>query len=129
METSELKHGARRLAWIGRRPPEPEIPGSSPGGPAVPFKYPDKFYRVAFQGSRLPKGKCELLGDLLGEIMPADHWCTRININALSDEARRLIIERIKRKLSGSRKLLKHWALRGAPCTTTCTGMKGSLMK
>ena len=31
---------ARGLAWIGCRPPEPEIPGSNPGGPATDLKFP-----------------------------------------------------------------------------------------
>jgi intergrase/recombinase len=37
--------------------------------------------------------------------MPANRWYDKINISALSDEARRLIIERVKRKLGFTRAL------------------------
>jgi len=47
----------------------------------------------------------ELLGDLLGEIMSANPWHTRVNASALSDEARRLILERVKEKLGFERTL------------------------
>jgi hypothetical protein len=47
----------------------------------------------------LPWRGRELLCDLLGEIMPANPWYNRVNASALSDEAPRLILERVKRKL------------------------------
>jgi Ser-tRNA(Ala) deacylase AlaX len=48
--------------------------------------------------------------------MTADRWCNRVNASVLSNEACRLILERVKGKL-GFEKALK--ALRGAPCTGT----------
>jgi len=46
------------------------------------------------------------LGDLLGEIISANPWYTRINISVLSDEARRAILLRVKEKL-GFTKILE----------------------
>jgi len=40
----------------------------------------------------------ELLFDSLGEIMSANPWYTKVNANALGDEARKLILERVKKK-------------------------------
>jgi hypothetical protein len=37
----------------------------------------------------------ELPADLLGEIMLANPWYNRVDISALGDDARRLILERI----------------------------------
>jgi hypothetical protein len=41
----------------------------------------------------------------LGEIMTANPWYTRINISALGDELRRIILERVKRKLGFTKTL------------------------
>jgi len=43
------------------------------------------------------------LGDLLGEIMSANPWYSRINISALDDEVRRTILLRVKSKLGFNR--------------------------
>jgi hypothetical protein len=45
-----------------------------------------------------PWRRCELLCDLLGEITPPNPRYNRVNISALGDDARRLILERVKRK-------------------------------
>ena len=37
--------------------------------------------------------------------MPANPWYTRVNISALGDDVRRLILERVKRKLGFTRAL------------------------
>jgi hypothetical protein len=54
----------------------------------------------------LPWWGHELLCDFPSEIMTADPWCNRVNASALSNEARRLILERVKGKL-GFEKALK----------------------
>lgn len=54
--------------------------------------------------------------------MPADPWYKRVDVTALGEETRRLILERVKGK-SGLRRLLEHWGLRGARYTTTSTGL------
>ena len=53
----------------------------------------------------LPWWGRELLSDLLSEIMPATPWYNRVNASPLSDEARRLILERVKRKLGFTKTL------------------------
>jgi len=45
------------------------------------------------------------LDDLLGEIMTANPWYTRVNISALGDEARRAILLRVKEKLGFTKAL------------------------
>jgi hypothetical protein len=46
--------------------------------------------------------------------MPANRWYDKINISALSDEARRLILERVKRKLGFTRALEAFGISRGS---------------
>ena len=45
------------------------------------------------------------MDDLLGEIMTANPWYTRVNISALGDEARRAILLRVKEKLGFTKAL------------------------
>jgi hypothetical protein len=54
--------------------------------------------------------------------MPADPWYKRVDVTALGEEARRLILERVKGKL-GFEKTLRALGLRGAHYTTTSTGL------
>jgi len=56
----------------------------------------------------------ELLCDLLGEIMPTNPWYTKVNAGALSDEARRLILERVKKKLGFEKTLRALGIARGS---------------
>ena len=45
------------------------------------------------------------MDDLLGEIMTANPWYTRVNISALGDETRRAILSRVKEKLGFTKAL------------------------
>ncbi len=56
----------------------------------------------------------ELLCDLLGEIMPTNPWYTKVNAGTLSDEARRLILERVKKKLGFEKTLRALGITRGS---------------
>jgi hypothetical protein len=46
--------------------------------------------------------------------MPASPWHDRVNVSALSDEARRLILERVKKKLGFERTLRELGIARGS---------------
>ncbi|NAZ27478.1 MAG: hypothetical protein GU348_04970 [Thermogladius sp.] len=53
--------------------------------------------------------------------MSANPWYTKVNASALSDEARRLIPERVEKKL-GFEKTLRELGIARAHYTTTSTG-------